>query len=116
MTPLLINEKETSEILNVSVSKLQKSRSKSSTLIEDGKLPPYVKLDGKVLYVKEEVYTFVRNLTRFAAGGRKFEPSIEKTPESHVIQKTELQKVEEKPLASHSEIPDELMSICDFLN
>ena len=58
MTPLLLNEKEAAIVLNISLSKLQKSRSKASDLIARRKVPPYVKIDGSIRYVKSDLDNF----------------------------------------------------------
>ncbi|MDN3651501.1 hypothetical protein QWY77_01715 [Thalassotalea ponticola] len=113
MEPLLLNEKQTAVLLNISVSKLQKSRAKGSQLISQGRVPPFVKVDGKVLYVREEVVTFVNGLTRLAEGGRAFKYTEVTIKEEPVVEEHS-STIELSP--SESVIPDDLMAMCDFLN
>jgi len=111
MLPLLLNEKETSILLCVSVSKLQKSRTKSSNLIAIGKLPPFVKLDGLVRYVRTEVEDFVVKLVRHGfEDNRQYVNKISK-PEKNILEGSQIQDDEIIDI-----IPGTLIKLCSFMN
>jgi hypothetical protein len=61
LQPLAYNEKETSEIIRISVSALQKSRKSPYTNIINGKCPPFYKNGGSVFYRKSDVIDFMDN-------------------------------------------------------
>ncbi|KGJ91606.1 hypothetical protein [Thalassotalea sp. ND16A] len=111
MTPYLLNEKETSKLLCVSVSKLQKSRSKSSNLIAERKLPPFVKVDGLVRYVHAEIIEFVNGLKRHGKGSNEIKQDGNvRTPVSRV------HKVSRQKVHLDNDIPDALAGLCSFMN
>lgn len=56
---LLLSESEAAEVLSVSKSTLQKSRSVGSTAISKGKVPPYSVVGKKVLYKRSKVECYV---------------------------------------------------------
>jgi hypothetical protein len=95
MENLLYTETEAAKLLAISTSTLQKSRTKTSTAIANGLLPPFIKLRGSVRYTKQDLIDFVDNL------GAK--PTKKKS--KHVV------NIVEEP-----EIPAGLKGLCGFLN
>jgi predicted DNA-binding transcriptional regulator AlpA len=111
MLPYLLNEKETSVLLCVSVSQLQKSRSKSSNLKAQGNLPPFVKIGGLVRYVRTEVECFVEKLVRYGIKNdqqlintnKKAKQSFSNDSQSHIDDITD-------------DIPNTMTELCSFMN
>ncbi len=75
LTKLLFTEKEVAFSLGVSVSFLQKSRSKNRFNILNGKAPKFVKIGNSIRYEKEDLLRFVRELTRHGVSETNVENS-----------------------------------------
>lgn len=56
--PVFYTEEEAAEILGISKSFLQKSRTKTSNAIEQGNAPEFVKSGKNVRYRREDLITF----------------------------------------------------------
>tara|TARA_R110001583_G_scaffold150811_1_gene302779 strand:- start:3585 stop:3914 length:330 start_codon:yes stop_codon:yes gene_type:complete len=108
MENTLYTETEAAKFLAISTSTLQKSRTKSSTAIENGLLPPFVKLRGSVRYTKQDLNEFVSNLTRRGAGDKP-------VPQKSKIVMKEVKKTPELNIVEESEFTDSLKGMCNFL-
>lgn len=109
MENLLYTETEAAKLLAISTSTLQKSRTKSSTAIENGLLPPFVKLRGSVRYAKQDLNEFVSNLTRRGAGEK---PMLEKSKSTV----KEVKNTQELNIFEEPEISGNLKGMYSFLN